>query len=50
MLTYLIQETRPEVKGTRLAVGGGINNHFVLVLLVMNLSSPYAQGENCMRQ
>ena len=25
MVTYLIQETQPDVNGSRLAVGGGIN-------------------------
>ena len=34
MLTYLIQETRPDVNGSRLVVGGGINSCNIIQLVL----------------
>ena len=39
MVTYLIRETRPEFNGSRLAIGGGINN-------VMRMCSQYKKFKN----
>ena len=35
MLTYLIRETRPDINGSRLAVGGGINTPLQLAVFTL---------------
>ena len=35
MVTYLIRETRPDVNGSRLAIGGGINTRLQLAVFTL---------------